>query len=323
MSSAAPKDPPTRASLIASRVLQRLAYYPFLIASLLVFPEGIPWMAAAWLGLAALRLRRGLSIWPPLATCLAILLIKRTDWGPGMMTLLAGLAAAAAIDGRSRRKPSWVKARLIGFSAVLAAWLFLAIQWPVSARTSRTPALAPDRPVVLLGDSLMSGGVARVLQSRIMVPVVDLSQGGITTADGVKWIPELQKARPQAVVIELGGHDSLRGRARSEAKANLEKIIAAAKESGAAVFLFEIPLGFISDPYGGLQRGLAREHDLELISDGAIRQLVYFSPFTPLGRWTGRLLSYDGLHPNEAGNAFLAGRIEAALVRVYGPSLQR
>jgi lysophospholipase L1-like esterase len=34
-------------------------------------------------------------------------------------------------------------------------------------------------------------------------------------------------------------------------------------------------------------------------------------------------LSYDGLHPNDAGNAFLADRVEAALERVYRTSLRR
>lgn len=320
MEAARPESRPAR---IGRQVLRRLAVYPFLIASLLVFPAWIPWMVACWLAVAAVRLRRGLAIWPPMLTCLAILLVKRSDWGPGLWLLLPALAAASAIDGQSRRKPSWGKARAVAFSAVLVCWLALSIQWPSSERTSQRPALLPDRPVVLIGDSLMSGGVARVLQSRIRVPVVDLSQGGITTADGVRLIPELQKARPQAVVIELGGHDSLRGRSRSEAKANLEKIVAAARESGASVFLFEIPLGFVSDSYGGLQRQLARQLDLELISDGAVRQLVYFSPFTPLGRWTGRVLSDDGLHPNEAGNAFLSERIAGALGRVYGPPILR
>jgi lysophospholipase L1-like esterase len=157
----------------------------------------------------------------------------------------------------------------------------------------------------------------------LKTPIVDLAQGGITTADGVKLIPDMTRVRPQAVILELGGHDSLRGRNRSEAKKNLEALIAAARAQDAEVFLFEIPLGFVTDAYAGLDRELARVHDLELISDGAIRQLVYFSPFTPLGRWTGRVLSYDGLHPNDAGNAFLADRVEAALVRVYGPAIQR
>jgi lysophospholipase L1-like esterase len=182
--------------------------------------------------------------------------------------------------------------------------------------------LAADRPIVCMGDSLSVTGYPRILEKRLRVPVVDKAQGGITTADGVKQLPEVLALKPQAIVIELGGHDSLRGRSRSEAKENLETLIRAGRDAGAEVFLFEIPRAFVMDPYAGLERELARKYDLELIHDGAVRQLVIFSPFTPLGK-SGRVLSYDGLHPNDAGNAFLADRVEAALKRVYGVALQR
>jgi lysophospholipase L1-like esterase len=155
------------------------------------------------------------------------------------------------------------------------------------------------------------------------VPVVDHAVGGITTIEGLRRLPESLALMPPAVVIELGGHDSLRGKSRKDTKANLEAMIRASREAGAEVFLFEIPRGFIMDPFAGLDRELAREHDLELIHDGAIRQLVLFSPFTPLGSWTGRNLSDDGLHPNDAGNVFLADRVEEALERVYGETLRR
>ena len=136
-------------------------------------------------------------------------------------------------------------------------------------------------------------------------------------------IPEVLALKPQAVVIELGGHDYLRGRSRRETKENLEAMIRAIRETGAEVILCEIPRGFVSDSFWGLERQLAREHDLELVPDGAIRQLVIFSPFTPLGSWTGRQLSYDGLHPNDAGNEFLADRVSWALRRVYGDKIWR
>jgi lysophospholipase L1-like esterase len=315
--------PDSRATRIAKQVLRRSAFYPFLIASLLVFPAWMPWMVAGWLAAAAVRLGQKRPVWPPLSLGLAFILIKRVDGGPRMIVLLIALLAAIGIDAAARRKPAWSRAVRPVFGVLIAAWGFFAWDWQRAEHTSRHPVLQPDRPVVLLGDSLSSGGLGRVLQGRLKVPLVDLARGGITSADGVKSIPDLLKAKPQAVILELGGHDSLRGRRRADAKENLEKIISAAREGDAEVILFEIPLGFISDPYAGLDRELARTHDLELISDGAIRQLVYFSPFTPLGRWTGRVLSYDGLHPNDAGNAFLADRVEAALVRIYGPAIQR
>jgi lysophospholipase L1-like esterase len=319
-----PGSPPrSRIVRVAQQVLRRIAFYPFLVASLLVFPAWMPWMIAGWLVIAGVRLVRKQPAWPSLALCLALVLIKRVDWTPGMILLMLNLLAAAALDGQSRRRPSWNRAARAAMGALLASWIFLAWEWQRAEHTSRRAVLVPDRPIVCMGDSLSAGGYPRVLEKRLRVPVLDLAQGGLTTADGVKQIPELIRLQPQAVVLELGGHDSLRGRSRAEARKNLEEIIHAARSIGAEVVLFEIPLGFVSDPYSGLDRELARRGDLELLSDGAIRQLVYFSPFTPLGRSTGRILSYDGLHPNEAGNALLAERVEAALVRVYGPGIQR
>jgi acyl-CoA thioesterase-1 len=300
-----------------------VAFYPFLIASLLVFPAWMPWMIAGWLGIAAERHLQKKAAWPSLALCLALILVKRVDWGLRMSVLLLALLAAVALDWQGRRKPSWARWCRPAFGALLAAWIFMAWDWHRAEHTSRRPPLLPDRPIVCLGDSLSAGGYPGMLQKRLKVPVIDLAQGGITAADGVKQIPELRTLQPQAVVIELGGHDSLRGRSREEALKDLEELILTARSLGAEVVLFEIPLGFVSDPYAGLDRELARRFDLELLSDGAIRQLVYFSPFTPLGRWSGRILSYDGLHPNEAGNRFLADRVEGSLVRVYGPAIQR
>lgn len=317
------KVPESRATRIARQVLRRIAFYPFLIASLLVFPAWMPGMIGGWLAIAAVRHVQNKSAWPSLAICLALILIKRVAWGPEMALLLIVLAVAAAVDAMGRRKPSWAGWVRPVFGGLLASWMLLAWHWHHDAHTPRRPKLLADRPVVCIGDSLLSGGFARVLQQRLKVSVVDLAQGGITAHDGMKQLPEMLTHRPQAVILELGGHDSLRGRTRDQAMDDLEQIIISARLIGAEVFLFEIPLGFVSDPYSGLDRELARRYQLELISDGAIRQLVYFSPFTPLGRWTGRILSDDGLHPNEAGNVFLADRVEASLVRVYGPAIQR
>lgn len=316
-------EPQSRAARIGAQVLRRFAFYPFLFASLLVFPAWLPWMILGWLLLAGLRFRQAKPLWPPLAFCLGILLVKRVDWSPAVVIVLLLLVAAIALDLLTRKKPALKKASIVAAGLLIPAWIAMAITWTTGTHTSRHPALVADRPIVVMGDSLSSEGFPLVLQKRLRVPVANLAQGGYTTGDAVNQIPEMTSQKPQAVVVELGGHDSLRGRDRADAMANLEKIILAARQAGAEVILFEIPLGFITDPYAGIDRELARKHDLELVHDGAIRQLVLFSPFTPLGRGTGRALSYDGLHPNDDGNVFLAGRVEAALERVFQASLRR
>jgi acyl-CoA thioesterase I len=304
------------------RILRRLAFYPFLVGALLVFPAWLPWMILGWLLLFAFRRFRGRPGWAPLAMGVALVLFKRVDWAPGLVVLGLLMILAALLDRVRERKPALRIAALVAAGALVPAWLGMTWDWTRVGHTALRPAPAADRPIVCMGDSLSVTGYPRILEKRLRVPVLDRAQGGITTADGVKQLPEVLALKPQAIVVELGGHDSLRGRSRSEAKANLESLIQAGRAAGAEVFLFEIPRGFVMDPYAGLERELARKYDLELIHDGAIRQLVIFSPFTPLGK-SGRVLSYDGLHPNDAGNVFLAGRVEAALTRVYGGSLQR
>lgn len=307
---------------MAAQVARRLAFYPFLVGTLLSFPAALPSVLVGWLALFGLRLARGKPGWPTLLTAVALVLIKRVDWPPSLVVLGLLMLAAAGLDHYRREKAALRVAALVAAAALVPAWLVMAWQWGGVGHTSRRPALQPDRPIVCLGDSLTVRGFPRVLEKRLRVPVIDRAQGGITAAEGLRLLPDILALKPQAIVVELGGHDSLRGKSRAETKATLEQIVRDGREAGAEVFLFEIPRGFVVDPYAGLERELARHLDLELIHDGAIRQLVLFSPFTPLGR-TGRVLSDDGLHPNDAGHAFLADRVEAALTRVYGASLQR
>jgi lysophospholipase L1-like esterase len=158
----------------------------------------------------------------------------------------------------------------------------------------------------------------------VVVPVINLGRAGISTVDGLKLLPAMIAARPQAVIIELGGHDFLKGYPREAAKENLQRIIRTAREAGAEPILIEVPRGFIIDPYAGLERELAHEENLELISDGVIRKLVLWSPYAPPGMWTGGpYLSDDGLHPNAAGNDELARAAARALRRVFGEEILR
>ncbi len=308
---------------IASVVLPRLAFYPFLAASLLVFPAWLPWMILGWLLIAAVRRRLGKPAWPALAVCVGIVLGKRMDWPPALIVLGLLTVAAAALDFLSQRRRALSTAATIAGLCLIPIWIWMAWSWVGVGHTSRRPVL-DGRPIVCTGDSLTAMGYPRVLERRLRVPVVDHAVGGITSGEGLRIFPKTLALQPQAVIIEIGGHDSIKGKSRAEAKANLEAMIRGAREAGSEVLLFEIPRGFITDPFAGLDRELAREHDLELLHDGVIRQLVFFSPiFGPLASWTGRKLSDDGLHPNAAGNEFLADRVEAALSRIYGGSLRR
>ena len=167
-------------------------------------------------------------------------------------------------------------------------------------------------------------GYPQELEKLISVPVADFGVNGIKTDDGIKMIPEILAANPQLVVIELGGHDYNAGqKPRSATRSNLETLIEAFLEQDIVVILVEIPRGFVSDPYDGLERELAAKYDLQLINDSVIRSFVFNSPIIPPGMWLDPSQRYsdDGLHPNDLGNKHFARVVRHALVKVYGDSI--
>ena len=111
-------------------------------------------------------------------------------------------------------------------------------------------AAEPTRTVLVMGDSLSAayglapeqGWVAltaeRMAQRAPGWRVVNASVSGETTAGGAARIAgELSRNRPEVVVIALGGNDGLRGLPLKQTRANLEKMVSAAKASGARVLL--------------------------------------------------------------------------------------
>jgi lysophospholipase L1-like esterase len=302
-------------------------------ASLLAFPGGIPWMIAFWHLWATVGLVRARKAFLPFAACVAIVLVKRAPWTPGL-GLLAGvmstaLAAAWLVrkseDRRAARPIVW-----LGIAAVWLAWLVMAADWSASVHGSRRLTLVPGRPVVCLGDSMTSmgppqGGYPEVLSGLVSIPVVNLGQPGITTRQATALLPRLDDADPQVVVLELGGNDFVQGQSRAAVKENLERLIQACLKKGAEVVLVEMPRGYVSDPYWGLERELARHYTLELVPDTALRRLLLSSPTMPPGQWTrGPYLTQDdGLHPNARGNRLLAEYVADALERIYGPAIRR
>jgi lysophospholipase L1-like esterase len=165
-----------------------------------------------------------------------------------------------------------------------------------------------------VGDSLTAYGYPKVLSTMIDLPVIDLGEDGITTVQGVRKLDDVLAAQPKVVVIELGGHDYLKGLPREEINERLAQMIRACQAHGAAVILFEIPCGLVTDPMRGVFRQVAREHGARLIPDTAIRKLVFCSPAFPPCRW-GWLpqLSDDGIHPNARGNRALASAVRDAI----------
>ena len=315
------------------RAAARVSIVTFAVAaSLLTFPSVLPWMVALWLAWGTIQMGRGRSPWIALTICVVVLLVKRPPLLPAVVAMevllitVAVLLGIAAVKRTSPLPRRWSAALLI---AIWSGWTFFCWQWYSAASASRVAPLGADRPIVCFGDSLTSGvppygGYPDLLGEMLTVPVLNLGRAGISAGDAQKYWPEVLASRPQAIVLELGGHDYLKGHSRASTRSNLETMIQDAQAIGAVVVLVEVPRAFISDPYAGLERELAYEHDLELVSDSAIRWLVLWSPSAPPGMWTdGPYLSDDGLHPNRAGNAVLAAAVARSLRRLYGREIER
>jgi hypothetical protein len=152
---------------------------------------------------------------------MVIVLVKRVDWSMALIALGGAVLVAGLVD-------VFRSLDLLN-KGVMTKWIVLCVLWimwtclAVTAHTTdyRGPvkAWSEDRPIVCLGNSLSSGenpgtGYAPFLQARLSVPVIDLSEPGITTRDALKQLPTVLEAHPQAVVIELGGNDYLKGYGR-------------------------------------------------------------------------------------------------------------
>src|SRR5205807_703268 len=87
MSSPVESPPRSRGARIVALILPRVALYPLLAASLLVFPAWLPWMILCWIAVASLRRARGKTAWPALGICVGIVLWKRMDWPPSLIVL--------------------------------------------------------------------------------------------------------------------------------------------------------------------------------------------------------------------------------------------
>jgi acyl-CoA thioesterase I len=321
---------------VAWGVCRGLGWCGVVVGSLLVFPAGIPWLIAAWLAaytLLTLRGRRGFAF---LAVCGTLLLVKGTTPAPGLLALfvvMLGVIVTGAIhvSRREGRQPSR-RFAWISVAALWIAWGVMATDWIVASHIRHAVSFKGNRPIVCLGDSMTSlrvfGGYPQQLQKLVSLPVVDEATPGWSAKQVVETpsgFGDVARHNPQLVIIELGAHDFLRAHRRAETKANLKKIIQASRQMGAEVAMMEVPRAFIYDPFWGLEREIAREEDVELIPDTALRKIFLHSPLLPPASWFGGpyLTDEGGIHPNAAGNKVLAQAVAEALERMYAPKILR
>ncbi len=193
---------------------------------------------------------------------------------------------------------------------------------PARKPAASTPAPTPkaQRTVLVMGDSLSAayglsasqGWVAltaqKIAKDKPGWRVVNASISGETTAGGAARIAaELSRHKPAVVVIELGANDGLRGLPVAQTRANLAKMITAAKAANARVLLIgmRMPPNYGPDYTRSFEQAfanLAREHR------------TAFLPFLlePIAL-DDRAYQADRLHPTAAAQPKLRDHVWTAL----------
>jgi acyl-CoA thioesterase I len=173
----------------------------------------------------------------------------------------------------------------------------------------------PPAKIVALGDSLTAGyglpdkdGFVPRLQAAltakgVAAEVANAGVSGDTVADGLARLSWSVPQGTDAVIVELGANDMLRGLNPAVTRAGLDAILRQLSQRHIAVLL----CGMRSAPNLGPEYGRAFE---SIYPDLAAKYGVLFYPFF-LDGTAGHpsLTQSDGLHPNAAGASVIVERI--------------
>ncbi len=191
-----------------------------------------------------------------------------------------------------------------------AAAILLVLLWGVPAANA-----APPLRLLVLGDSLTAGygltaedGFTAQLQAALKdagrdVVVLNAGVSGDTTAGGRARIGWALGDKPDAVIVELGANDGLRGFDPKATFDNLDAIIADIRRAGLPVLL----TGMLAPP--NLGRDYADDFNA-IFPRLAEKHGVLFYPFFLAGVAAKPDLNQDdGIHPNPEGVRAIVARI--------------
>jgi lysophospholipase L1-like esterase len=193
------------------------------------------------------------------------------------------------------------------FTCLLPALLALtAVVAPACG--SNNPTAPSAVTVVAFGDSITAGvgttgnnDYVSLLSNRTGTAIINSGRSGDTTASALARINAAVLSRDADIVIVLlGGNDLLQGVPVPQRIANITTIVQQIRADGAAVILVGLGNGPL-DPFEGALPGIATQNSSTLVP-GILEGIFGVSG-----------LMADLIHPNNAGHAIIADRIEPAL----------
>lgn len=206
----------------------------------------------------------------------------------------------------------------------VAAVVFAAVTAGIGAPLAGAADAGHSHLIVCLGDSLTEGfqvlpeqSYPALLEARLRelghdVRVVNAGISGSTSASGVSRLGWQLRAKPDILILGLGGNDGLRGLALDSVRENLSRTIALAQSKGVAVILagMKIPPNYGFDytrEFEQIFPALAKHHQVPLI------------PFLLEGVAAKAELNIgDGIHPNPEGYVVVVDNVLPSVLAVLG-----
>jgi acyl-CoA thioesterase-1 len=211
---------------------------------------------------------------------------------------------------------------------IILCVLIVALSGAAHGAAAPKPAAKPVR-ILVLGDSLIQGyglppgqdfpnQLERALRAKgANVEVINGGVSGDTSAGGMARVVWSLSDKPDAVIVEFGGNDALRGLAPADTQRNIASILAALRARKIPTLLAGVksPRNMGADytrEFDAVFPRLAKNYD------------VLFYPFFLDGVAADpKLNQRDGIHPNEKGVAIIVARITPTVTKLIAQARAR
>ena len=202
------------------------------------------------------------------------------------------------------------------FNALILALAAILIWLPASAQASTS--------IVALGDSLIAGfglpaensfpsKLEQALRAKgVQATVINAGVSGDTSAGGLARLDWVMKDKPDAVILELGANDGLRGFDPKEMEKNLDAILTQLDAAKIPVLI----TGMRAPPNLGRDYGAEYESVFKTVADKHHAALYPF--FLDGSAGNPELTQADGLHPTAKGVDVIVEKILPAVLRLIG-----